>query len=124
LLINDLYTISSLNETDGCIYASILLSEKHAIFSGHFPGHPVLPGVCMLEMITEITGENKKQAFRISGAPMIKFLRMIDPGVNPQLNLEIKYESIPGGISVDGRIFYADLVFMKFRMNLVRIKGN
>jgi 3-hydroxyacyl-[acyl-carrier-protein] dehydratase len=121
---NDLYTISSLNETNGCIYASTLLREKHAIFSGHFPGHPVLPGVCMLEMITEITGEYTKQAFRISGAPMIKFLRMIDPSVNPQINLEIKYESLPGGISVDGRIFYVAQVFMKFRMNLVRIKGN
>jgi hypothetical protein len=78
----------------------------------------------MLEMITEITGENKKERFRISGAPMIKFLRMIDPGVNPEINLEIKCESIPWGIAVDGRIFYADLVFMKFRMNLTRLTGS
>ncbi|MEJ0079486.1 MAG: hypothetical protein WDM78_00620 [Puia sp.] len=27
-----------------------------AIFSGHFPGQPVLPGVCMMEMVAEVLG--------------------------------------------------------------------
>jgi 3-hydroxyacyl-[acyl-carrier-protein] dehydratase len=33
--------------------ASFLLNPKHAIFAGHFPGQPVVPGVCMLQIIKE-----------------------------------------------------------------------
>jgi 3-hydroxyacyl-[acyl-carrier-protein] dehydratase len=120
LLLNDLYTIQSLKETDHQIQASVRLRADHPIFNGHFPGQPVLPGVCMLEMIAEITGENAGEVFRISGAPLIKFLRMIDPGKNPQINLEIKCNQTPEGVTVNGKIFYDTLVFMKFQMNLVR----
>jgi len=47
----------------------------------------------MMQMITEITGEFLEQTFRITDAPMIKFLHMIDPGKNPLIHLEIKFDS-------------------------------
>ena len=93
--------------------------EDHAIFSGHFPGQPVLPGVCMMEMIAEVTGVYLKTAFRISGGPMIKFLRMIDPRINPLINLEIKYQPSSQSTITNGRIFSGSDVFMKFQINLV-----
>ena len=94
MLLNNLYTIQSLSESDKQIQATIKLMADHAIFNGHFPGQPVLPGVCMMEMIAEIIGVYLQQSFRISGGPLIKFLRMIDPRMNPLIDLEIKYQSV------------------------------
>jgi 3-hydroxyacyl-[acyl-carrier-protein] dehydratase len=122
LLHNNLYTIQSLTDIENDIQASVLLRADHAIFKGHFPGQPVLPGVCMLEMISEITGENLNNEFRISGAPLIKFLRMIDPQKNPEIRLEIKYQSSPESVTTNGKIFYDSQVFMKFQMILVPVK--
>jgi hypothetical protein len=72
----------------------------------------------MLEMITEITGEYLQASFRISEAPMIKFLRMIDPAANPLIRLEINYRSDPEKKFLDGRIFFELQIFMKFQLSL------
>ena len=119
MLLNNLYTIQSLSETDHQIEATLQLIADHAIFSGHFPGQPVLPGVCMMEMVAEVLGEFLKSSFRISGGPMIKFLRMIDPRVNPLIHLEIKYQPSSHSTVTNGRIFSGSDVFMKFQLSLV-----
>ena len=119
MLINDLYTIQSLTESENLIQAYVLLQEDHAIFRGHFPGQPILPGVCMMEMIVEIMGEHLHQSFRISGAPLIKFLLMIDPRKNPLINLEIKYQSASESTVANGRIFFGESIFMKFQLTLI-----
>jgi 3-hydroxyacyl-[acyl-carrier-protein] dehydratase len=104
--------------TENQIQVVVELKADNAIFKGHFPGQPVLPGVCMMQMIAEITGEYLKQAFRITNAPMIKFLHTIDPRRNPLICLEIKYESIPSKTFVNGKIFFGAEIFMKFQVNL------
>jgi 3-hydroxyacyl-[acyl-carrier-protein] dehydratase len=119
LLLNNLYTIQSLSESDNQIEAAINLLADHAIFSGHFPGQPVLPGVCMMEMVAEVMGVYLKSTFRISGGPLIKFLRMIDPRINPLIHLEIKYHFSSQTTLVTGRIFSGSDVFMKFQLSLV-----
>ncbi len=119
MLLNNLYTIQSLSETDNQIQATINLISDHAIFSGHFPGQPVLPGVCMMEMVAEVMGVYLNSSFRISGGPLIKFLRMIDPGINPLINLEIKYHPSSLSITTNGKIFSGSEVFMKFQLSLV-----
>jgi 3-hydroxyacyl-[acyl-carrier-protein] dehydratase len=124
LLLNNLYTIQSLSESDYLIQVTVNLMADHAIFKGHFPGQPVLPGVCMMEMVAEITGDYLQKSFRISGSPMIKFLRMIDPQKNPMIHLEIKYQPIVESIITNGRIFFGSEIFMKFQLNLAPEPGS
>jgi 3-hydroxyacyl-[acyl-carrier-protein] dehydratase len=119
LLLNNLYIIQSLSKTENQIQAEVQLVADHPIFKGHFPGQPVLPGVCMLEMIVEILGEYLNQPFRISGGPMIKFLRMIDPRKNPLINLEIKYQTTAECTTANGKIYFGPQVFMKFQLRLL-----
>jgi 3-hydroxyacyl-[acyl-carrier-protein] dehydratase len=118
LLLNNLYTIQAMTENEKGIQASAMLRPDHAIFKGHFPGQPVLPGVCMLEMITEITGRHLNQRLRITEAPLIKFLNMIDPGKDPLIHFEIGYDSPEGKTTVKGRIYSGSRVFMKFQMTV------
>ncbi len=118
MLLNDLYSIQSLSESENQILASVLLRPDHPIFLGHFPGQPVLPGVCMMEMITEIFGEQLKDTFRITGAPLVKFLHMIDPGKNPLISLEIKYQQDKEQVSANGKIYFGSAIFMKFQFIL------
>ncbi len=121
-MLNNLYIIQSLTESGNQIQAFVELQTDHAIFKGHFPGHPVLPGVCMMQMITEITSEYLKKPFRITGAPVIKFLRMIDPRRNPLIHLDIKYDSNPPKTVVSGKISFETEIFMKFQMELSMVK--
>ena len=118
MLLNDLYSIQALSESENQIQASVLLRPDHPIFLGHFPGQAVLPGVCMMEMITEITGKQLKNTFRISRAPLVKFLHMIDPEKNPLINLEIKYHQEKEHLATSGKIYLGSDVFMKFQFVL------
>jgi 3-hydroxyacyl-[acyl-carrier-protein] dehydratase len=54
ILLNDFYTLTEKIEVPGVVKAKIAINKRHRIFDGHFPGLPVVPGVCMLQIVREI----------------------------------------------------------------------
>ena len=54
LLINDFFYLRSSTHSNEIINAQLQLNPAHRVFEGHFPGQPVVPGVCMVQMIKEI----------------------------------------------------------------------
>ncbi len=55
MLIEGLYSILSFEQQDDILTSRIKLYKEHEIFKGHFPGNPVMPGVCMIQIIKELT---------------------------------------------------------------------
>jgi len=61
MLLHDFYKIISLEKTAESKYlAMILINEEHEVFQGHFPGNPIMPGVCMMQIIKELTEQIQK----------------------------------------------------------------
>lgn len=116
---NDLYTAGKIIQNDSGCSVPIALNPAHPIFRGHFPGQPVLPGVCMIEMLKEVLEDLLRQELRISGAPVIKFLAMIVPDKTPDFTIELSYERAAAAIQVQGRIFSGKTVFMKCQLELI-----
>ncbi|RZS51883.1 hypothetical protein [Sphaerotilus mobilis] len=55
----------------------------HPSFAGHFPGHPILPGVVMLAQVSECLLADVQAATLLGDAPRlgaVKFLAPIGPG--------------------------------------------
>lgn len=92
MLRDSLYTTISLEHTPGLIIADIELNENHEIFQGHFPGQPVLPGACMLQIIKEILQKETFISLQLKKAGVIKFLEMITPKENNLLKINITYQ--------------------------------
>lgn len=78
---NDLYTLVKLETGDGMspLVAGIQLNEKHPLFAGHFPGNPVLPGVCTMQIIRELLEKAEGQTLRLSKVLQIKYLGFLVP---------------------------------------------
>ena len=56
MLLNNFYTIKSIDKKDDQNYTVVLfINENHEVFKGHFPGNPIMPGVCMMQIIKELT---------------------------------------------------------------------
>lgn len=91
MLRDNFYTIVDLESNTNAIHAIIELNEKHPIFKGHFPGQPVVPGVCEMQIVKEILSSVLQKEIRLQKADDIKFLQMIDPALNTTLNVEIDY---------------------------------
>ncbi|MBK7285755.1 MAG: hypothetical protein IPI95_00850 [Flavobacteriales bacterium] len=56
MLIKGLYTVTRTVQEGDRITASVHLDEHHAVFKGHFPDRPVMPGVCTLQIVTGTAG--------------------------------------------------------------------
>lgn len=90
MLLKDFYTVDSFDTADGQKYvATIMLNKEHDVFKGHFPDNPVTPGVCMMQIIKELTQEAVKTPLTMKSASNIKFMALINPEVNPLLRLEL-----------------------------------
>jgi 3-hydroxyacyl-[acyl-carrier-protein] dehydratase len=63
---------------------------EHRIYEGHFPGNPVVPGVCSLHMITECAAEVLGYPVVISQAPVVKFLGIVRPSSDKDLEIDLQ----------------------------------
>lgn len=58
----------------------VTIGADHPSLTGHFPGHPVVPGVVMLgEVMNAIRGMTKER-IEFVGMPAAKFMSPLNPG--------------------------------------------
>jgi 3-hydroxyacyl-[acyl-carrier-protein] dehydratase len=87
MLMNDFYSIEYLLREPNSISCKVAFNEQHDIFKGHFPGQPVVPGVCMMEMVKELLEQAVDKGLWLRNAGQVKFLQLITPDVQPLINL-------------------------------------
>ncbi|MEO6308096.1 MAG: hypothetical protein ABIO96_01070 [Nitrospiraceae bacterium] len=58
----------------------VIIGADHPSLAGHFPGHPVVPGVVMLGEIMKAIREMAKEHIEFVGMPSAKFLSPLNPG--------------------------------------------
>ena len=94
---------------------NVTINEPY--FQGHFPGQPVMPGVLSLEsiaqttaflMLYELDDPLKKNMF-ISGVDGVRFRRLIVPGDQLDINIQLKSKKLTlykfeGTIKIDNQL--------------------
>lgn len=113
MLMNKLYHITSFepDTAKGIIIALIRLDSLHPVFEGHFPGNPILPGVCTVQISKEILEKALNRELMLTRAGNIKYLGFVNPDVHSemQFNLVVKISetgelTCSSTVSVDGNI--------------------
>ncbi len=116
MLNNDFFTITALNIEEDAIKATLQLNEKHKIFDGHFPGQPVVPGVCMVQMVKEVAETALEKELLLTKADDIKFLMVINPNENKIIQLLLNYSTEETGeISFYATLFIDSSIYFKFK---------
>ncbi len=113
MLIADLYKVKSFEKHENGVVATVSLNKDHEIFEGHFPGNPVMPGVCMIQMIKELTERATEKELFLSNCSNIKFMAIIDPRKNSLLTLTINISEEDGIIKVKNTTSYEDTLALK-----------
>jgi 3-hydroxyacyl-[acyl-carrier-protein] dehydratase len=97
-------------------HAVVSLNEKHPIYNGHFPGNPVVPGVCQIQIVKELVEKAVSHQLVLRESDNVKFLSMISPMVYPQLEFDILIIPVKEEwYSVNAVILSGATVFLKFK---------
>ncbi|MGG4266576.1 3-hydroxyacyl-ACP dehydratase FabZ [Peribacillus simplex] len=92
------------------------VTANEEFFNGHFPNHPVMPGVLIVEALAQVSAvvmltkeENQGRMGLLAGIDNCRFKRQVRPG--DQLRLEVEITRLKGPIgkgkgraTVDGEI--------------------
>lgn len=109
-LINKMFSIVSEGET-----VRIQLHPEHVIYQAHFPGSPITPGVCIIQMITEILEKMHNRDMELVQITNLKFVQPLSPIETPVV--DIAFSAIvhtDNQYKVRGTVFYDETVFTKF----------
>ena len=114
-LLNDFFFILQQERAYNSVHTKITINANHKIFEGHFPGIPVVPGVCMVQIVLEIMEAVIEKPMRLITADTIKFLAVMNPKENKDYDVTITYKTEPEKFLVDVNIVSGEEIFFKLK---------
>ncbi len=116
MVLNNFYEILSKNRIDDSQKYSIeiFINKDHAVFKGHFPDNPVMPGVCMMQIIKEITEELVDNKLFMEKCSNVKFMALINPEINSNLRLDIHVTKENQIVKVKNITKFDETIALKF----------
>lgn len=82
-MIEDFYNIEKIEHERREMEFKVRFNAEHRIFKAHFPSNPVVPGVCLLQICTNILLSNFSYKLKLNKVVNIKFKHPITPELEP-----------------------------------------
>ena len=118
---DDLFTILSEEKTDHMADIAIRINSGHPIFSGHFPGDAITPGVCIVQMAVDLFSHLMREEYRLLRAKNVKFLRLIRPDEHETVRYHLSWEAAGDAMfSVKAVVDNDKASFTKMSIQLVK----
>lgn len=121
-ILTNFYTLESSEKLEnGSFSANIKLNKDHNIFNGHFPGNPVTPGVCMMQIVKELTEEFTGKKLFLKSASNVKFMAIINPFETPDLTMQLDIKEIENEVKVKNTTAFGETIALKLSVNYTKI---
>ncbi|CAH0123853.1 3-hydroxyacyl-ACP dehydratase [Chryseobacterium sp. Bi04] len=121
-ILTDFYTLESYEKSEnGSFIADISLNKDHDIFKGHFPGNPVTPGVCMMQIVKELTEEFVGSKLFLKTASNVKFMAIINPFETPDLKLQLDIAVNGEDVKVKNITSFGETIALKMSVSYKKI---
>lgn len=67
-------------DADGAREVTLHVPKAHAVFAGHFPGRPIVPGIALLHWVVTELARWQGRALDVASIEALKFRRPVGPG--------------------------------------------
>jgi 3-hydroxymyristoyl/3-hydroxydecanoyl-(acyl carrier protein) dehydratase len=94
------FALQTLAALDAPAPSVVRIAADHPAFAGHFPGHPVLPGVALLSLVIQALAQQPALAARLGAQPRIDNAKFLSP-VGPGSTLQVLLREQGGGVSFE-----------------------
>ncbi|OFY41061.1 MAG: hypothetical protein A2X18_11905 [Bacteroidetes bacterium GWF2_40_14] len=96
------------------------INPDDTLFQGHFPGRPVLPGVCTIQIVKECICSVLGKDLHFMNISQCKFIGMVDPQIDNRLTITFSYKNDEEQKTmVNASVSNADRVVSKIKAALV-----
>lgn len=89
---SDFFALESMTHDEAGIEALLQINPAHPIFEGHFPGQPVVPGACMLQLIKEVAETVLSRYLLMKQVAQVKYLKVLIPAYQKNILLHIQWK--------------------------------
>lgn len=114
---NNLYTILTA-DPEAASYTLELLPDC-VIYRAHFPGHPITPGVCIIQVATELLSRQLGVELQLTEVVNAKFLSVINPEETPSVTYTFKkitLDEATATVKATATVSHADTIFTKLSL--------
>jgi 3-hydroxyacyl-[acyl-carrier-protein] dehydratase len=120
-----LYSFHNLHTTATTFQVEVRFDPSHPVFAGHFPGHPVVPGVFLVEILAAAISEIAGKSLVVKEAASLKFLQLINPEVHGTVLLDGSIVADENEIyQVDATIRQGEVLFARMKSVKLFTFGN
>ena len=117
-MLKDFYTLNTLQQTTANTYlCTLTLNANHPIFKGHFPNNPITPGVCMMQIVKNLTEQITGYQLQLIQMTNVKFTALINPDLHPFLQLSLSLQTQDGQVLVKSDTSYENTIALKLTNN-------
>ena len=113
------YKLISYNNDGETDLFEIDLLADHPVYDGHFPGMPVSPGVCNMQMINDCASLAVRKNLIIENISVCRLSAVMSPVDNPKVYIKIKNDkTADDSYKINATIEDDVTVFMTFKGEL------
>ncbi len=118
MLIKDYYDILSLAQGESGTLFEVRLNPYCAVYTGHFPGTPVSPGVCNIQMVKECAEQVAGKPLLLSGIKQCRLTTLVSPQKHPLLTVSIVLSEKDDAYQLAATIGRDDAVYLELKAEL------
>lgn len=113
-----IFDIVSLSKKEHTIYAKAKILADSDIYKAHFPGNPITPGVCQLQLVKDcVKTAYQTNNLTFKSSKFVKFVNILKPTEHQEIDIEISINEQNDLLELDTKIFDNDTIFLKARLN-------
>ncbi|MBO5250459.1 MAG: beta-hydroxyacyl-ACP dehydratase [Bacteroidaceae bacterium] len=123
MLIKDYYTINEvITREDGATLFQISLRPDCQVYQGHFPGEPVSPGVCNIQMVKECAEQVAGKPLILANLQQCRLTTLVTPVQHPQVEVMIHLEEKGEAYKLKATIGKGEEVYLDLKAELAVIE--
>lgn len=114
-----LYTITDYEAVNtDTAYIRLRINPSCEVFKGHFPGFPVVPGVCSMETVKECAEKIIGRHTFMRNIIQCRFRNLIEPSKVDELTVKIEFSELEDGKRINTVLFQDEKIFMELKADL------
>lgn len=112
---NTYFEIKNTAVCDGIHSFEVTIKPDCDVYRGHFPGHPISPGVCNIGMIRTLAEKVEGRRLQFTSIKQCRLTGMVTPDSTPELTVTIETAKSETGCSVHAEIRDSEKSYMELK---------